>query len=103
MQGFRVSDFGVTPYKLFFFHLNNRHHSFAMIGSGRTGLHHFMVEMHSLDPARNLRRAEPLGHERLHLPEEQRARLRDMRLDAARRGVRAPVGVDCPWLASVGA
>ena len=49
LLGFRVSDYGLTPYKLFFFHLNNRHHSFAMIGSGQTGLHHFMVEMRSLD------------------------------------------------------
>ena len=39
------------------------------------------------------------GHERLYMPEEQRARLRNMRLNAASRGVRAPV-FDCPWLAS---
>ena len=157
LLGFRVSDFGVTPYKLFFFHLNNRHHSFAMIGSGRTGLHHFMVEMRSLDDvgqgydlaqmedgrvAYTLGRhtndhmtsfyahtpsgffveygwggrlIEPAtwtphetfdgpslwGHERLYLPDAPRARLRDMRLDAARRGVRAQVTVDCPWLSSV--
>lgn len=47
--GFRVTDYGVTPYKLYFFHLNGRHHSFAMVGSGRTGFHHFMIEMSSLD------------------------------------------------------
>ena len=41
------------------------------------------------------------GHERLHLPDEPRARLRDMRLDAAARGVRAPVEIDCPWLSSI--
>ena len=49
LLGFRVSDYGLTPYKLFFFHLNSRHHSFAMVGSGRRGLHHFMVELNSLD------------------------------------------------------
>ncbi|MGO4832112.1 biphenyl 2,3-dioxygenase, partial [Rhizobiaceae sp. 2RAB30] len=39
------------------------------------------------------------GHERLHLAEEGgRRRLRDMRMAAAARGVRAPAIVDCPWL-----
>jgi catechol 2,3-dioxygenase-like lactoylglutathione lyase family enzyme len=47
--GFRVSDFGLKPYKLYFFHVNGRHHSFAMVGSGRRTLHHFMVELGSLD------------------------------------------------------
>jgi 2,3-dihydroxybiphenyl 1,2-dioxygenase len=46
---FKVSDFGLTPYKLYFFHVNGRHHSFAMVGSGRKALHHFMVEVGSLD------------------------------------------------------
>ena len=41
------------------------------------------------------------GHERLYMPEEQRARLRNMRLDAVRRGVRAPVDLDCPWFSSM--
>ncbi len=47
--GFRVSDYGLTPYKLYFFHINGRHHSFAMVGSGKAGFHHFMVELGSLD------------------------------------------------------
>jgi len=158
LLGFRVSDYGLQPYKLFFFHLNDRHHSFAMIGSGRTGLHHFMVEMHSLDdvgqgydlaqlqdgrvaytlgrhtndhmtsfyartpsgffvecgwggrlidpatwtPHETFDGPSLWGHERLYLPEEPRARLRDMRLDAARRGVRAPVEINCLWLSSLG-
>jgi hypothetical protein len=39
------------------------------------------------------------GHERLYLTEENgRKRLRDMRLDAAARGLRSPPMVDCPWL-----
>jgi len=155
--GFGVTDFGLAPYKLYFFHLNRRHHSFAMIGSGREGLHHFMVELFSLDDVGQgydlaqidegrvaytlgrhtndhmtsfyaitpsgffveygwgARVIEPAthapdetfdgpslwGHERLYLEEGPRKRLRDMRLDAARRGVRAPVESGCPWLDTV--
>ena len=47
--GFRITDFGLKPYKLYFFHINGRHHSFAMVGTGRSGFHHFMVELGSLD------------------------------------------------------
>ena len=158
LLGFRVSDYGLKPYKLYFFHLNGRHHSFAMIGSGKRGLHHFMVELCSLDDvgqgydlahledgrvAYTLGRhtndwmtsfyshtpsgffveygwggrvIDPAtwqphethdgpsfwGHERLYMEPEQRARLREMRLSAAARGVRAPVSVpDCPWLDAV--
>ena len=46
---FRVSDYGLTPYPLYFFHVNGRHHSFAMVGSGQAGFHHFMVEFANLD------------------------------------------------------
>lgn len=46
---FAVSDYGLTPYGLYFFHLNGRHHSFAMVGSGQRGFHHFMVEYDTLD------------------------------------------------------
>jgi 2,3-dihydroxybiphenyl 1,2-dioxygenase len=152
---FSVSDYGRVPYGLYFFHLNDRHHSFAMVGSGNAGFHHFMVEYQNLDDigqgydlaqleedgiAYTLGRhtndymtsfyantpsgffvengwggrlIEPetwvphethdgpsfWGHERLYLTEEGgRKRLRDMRLDAAARGVRAPRVADCPWL-----
>ena len=158
LLGFHVTDCGLKPYKLYFFHVNGRHHSFAMVGSGRQGLHHFMVELFSLDDvgqgydlaqledgrvAYTLGRhtndhmtsfyshtpsgffveygwggrvIDPAtwqphethdgpsfwGHERLYMEPEQRARLREMRLSAAARGVRAPVGVpDCPWLDAV--
>jgi 2,3-dihydroxybiphenyl 1,2-dioxygenase len=47
--GFGLTDYGRTPYDLFFFHVNGRHHSFAMVGSGRAGMHHFMVELGCLD------------------------------------------------------
>lgn len=49
LLGFNVTDYGLSPFPLYFFHLNGRHHSFAMVGSGRKGLHHFMVELLSLD------------------------------------------------------
>lgn len=156
LLGFQVSDFGLTPYKLYFFHVNGRHHSFAMVGSGRHSLHHFMVELCSLDdvgqgydlaqldegriaytlgrhtndhvtsfyattpsgffveygwggrvidpatwqPHETFDGPSFWGHERLHLEPEQRVRLREMRLSAAARGVRAPVP-DCPWLEAV--
>lgn len=152
---FHVSDYGLRPYGLYFFHVNQRHHSFAMVGSGRQGFHHFMVEFRNLDDVgqgydlaglEEGRLAYTLGrhtndymtsfyahspsgffvengwggrlidtenwqphethdgpsfwgHERLYLSEEDgRKRLRDMRLDAAARGLRAPPVVDCPWL-----
>ena len=149
--GLAVSDYGLTPYPLYFFHLNNRHHSFAMVGSGRNALHHIMLELASLDDvgqgydlaqleenrvAYTLgrhandhvtsfylhtpsgffveygwggRRIDPAtwqphetfdgpslwGHERLYMEPEPRARLRQMRLDAAARGVR--VADPCAW------
>jgi 2,3-dihydroxybiphenyl 1,2-dioxygenase len=158
LLGFKVSDYGLSPYKLYFFHLNGRHHSFAMVGTGKTGLHHFMVELCSLDDVgqgydlaqlENNRLAYTLGrhtndhltsfythspsgffveygwgglvidpatwqphetfdgpsfwgHERLYMEPAMRTRLREMRLAAAARGVRAPLKQpDCPWLDTV--
>jgi len=160
LLGFSVTDYGLTPFPLYFFHINGRHHSFAMVGSGRKGLHHFMVELQSLDDVGQgydlaqheegrlaytlgrhsndhmmsfyattpsgffveygwgARVIEPgtwqahettdgpsyWGHERVHLPEGDpaRERMRDMRLDAARRGMRAADPVpNCAWLESV--
>ncbi|MDF2373050.1 MAG: VOC family protein [Rhizobiaceae bacterium] len=152
---FRVSDYGLKPYGLYFFHVNGRHHSFAMVGSGKSGFHHFMVEFQNLDDvgqgfdlaqqeegrvAYTLGRHtndymtsyyanapsgffvesgwggrfidtqtwEPhetdvgpsfWGHERLYLTEEGgRKQLRDMRLEAAVNGRRAPPVAQCPWL-----
>jgi 2,3-dihydroxybiphenyl 1,2-dioxygenase len=161
LLGFKVSDFGLTPYQLYFFHVNGRHHSFAMVGSGRKALHHFMVEVGSLDdlgqgydlaqleqdriaytlgrhtndhmtsfyvntpsgffieygwggrvidpeawqPHETFDGPSLWGHERLHMPDAQRTRLRDMRLSAAARGIRAPdpsvPPLNCPWLDAV--
>ena len=152
--GFSLSDYGLSPIPLYFFHVNRRHHSFAIVGSGQAGFHHLMVEYQNLDDvgqgfdlalqdegriAYSLGRHtndymtsfyahspsgffvesgwggrvidpqtwEPhettmgpsfWGHERLHLPENERARFREMRLKAAADGLRAPPVVDCPWL-----
>ena len=49
LLGFCVSDFTLTPVTAYFLHINNRHHSFALINTGKTGLHHFMVEYNHLD------------------------------------------------------
>lgn len=158
LLGFGVTDYGLTPYPLYFFHVNGRHHSFALVGSGRRGIHHFMVELQNLDDvgqgydlamleegrvgytlgrhsndwmvsyyanspsgffveygwgAREIVpetwEAEETfcgpsywGHERLYLTEEGgRGRLREMRLEAARRGLRADDAPPCPWADSV--
>ncbi|MFG1210202.1 VOC family protein [Xanthobacter flavus] len=153
---FHISDYGLTPYPLYFFHVNGRHHSLAMVGSGQTGFHHFMIEFNNLDdvgqgydlaeleegrlaytlgrhtndfmtsfyahspsgffvengwggrvidpatwePHETFAGPSFWGHERLYLPEEPRARLRNMRLAAAANGLRSPDVVDCPWLYS---
>jgi 2,3-dihydroxybiphenyl 1,2-dioxygenase len=47
--GFRLSDFMREPFKAFFFHINPRHHSLAIIETGHDALHHLMVELRSLD------------------------------------------------------
>lgn len=160
LLGFQVTDYGLTPYKLYFFHLNGRHHSFAMVGSGQRGLHHFMVELLSLDDVGQgydlalgdegrlaytlgrhsndhmmsfyanspsgffveygwgAREIDPetwephetfdgpsyWGHERLYLPEHSKTRekMREMRLEAAAKGMRAPnPDSNCAWLDAV--
>ena len=40
------------------------------------------------------------GHERLYLPENERMKCRNKRLDTASKGKQAPLLVDCPWLYS---
>jgi len=163
LLGFGVSDWSRTPYPLYFFHVNGRHHSFAMVGSGQTGLHHFMVELGALDDVgqgHDIARTEEgrlayglgrhtndhvtsfyattpsgffveygwggqiidpatwqphetfdgptlWGHERFNLPEEGRARMRAIAMDAAARGVRvpnpqpAPSATGCAWADAV--
>jgi 2,3-dihydroxybiphenyl 1,2-dioxygenase len=47
--GFRLSDYTLRPFKAYFFHINSRHHSLAMVETGRNGIHHLMVELYSFD------------------------------------------------------
>lgn len=49
LLGFRLSDYALRPFKAYFLHVNPRHHSLAMIETGRNGLHHLMMELFSLD------------------------------------------------------
>lgn len=46
---FRLSDWVVHPFPVHFFHVNARHHSFAMVGTGVNGVHHLMLELFQLD------------------------------------------------------
>ena len=47
--GFRLSDYIEKPFRAYFFHVNPRHHSLALIETGKNGVHHLMVELFSLD------------------------------------------------------
>ncbi|MEI7711076.1 MAG: VOC family protein [Rhodospirillales bacterium] len=49
LLGFGVSDYITKPFRAYFMHTNARHHSLALIETGRTDLHHLMVEYYSLD------------------------------------------------------
>ena len=153
---FNVSDYSFDPINLYFFHVNERHHSFALIETGRKGFHHFMIEYNSLDdvgqgydliqfeenaiaytlgrhtndymtsfysvtpsgffvengwggriinpntwkPYEMTEGPSFWGHERLHMPEDQRLKFRKKRLEAAASGKQAPAFIDCPWLYS---
>jgi 2,3-dihydroxybiphenyl 1,2-dioxygenase len=146
--GFRLSDYIDKPFRAYFFHVNPRHHSLALIETGKNGMHHLMVELFSLDdvgqsydvalteervnvtlgrhtndlmtsfyartPSSFMvecgwggREIDPAtwqavemthgpslwGHERVWLPEKDREVAREMRMNAAREGLRAPVQV----------
>jgi 2,3-dihydroxybiphenyl 1,2-dioxygenase len=47
--GFGLSDFYHHPFEAYFFHVNPRHHSFAMVCTGKSAVHHLMMELYSLD------------------------------------------------------
>lgn len=49
LLGFRLSDYTLRPFKAYFMHLNPRHHTFAIIETGRASVHHVMVELYMLD------------------------------------------------------
>jgi 2,3-dihydroxybiphenyl 1,2-dioxygenase len=47
--GFGFSDYYDTPFRARFLHVNARHHSLAFIETGRTTVHHLMLELYSFD------------------------------------------------------
>ena len=47
--GFRLSDYFLRPYQLYFLHVNPRHHSIAFAATGKNAVHHMMLELYSLD------------------------------------------------------
>jgi hypothetical protein len=47
--GFKLSDYALKPFKAYFFHLNSRHHSLAIVEAKQNGLHHLMLELQHLD------------------------------------------------------
>jgi 2,3-dihydroxybiphenyl 1,2-dioxygenase len=47
--GFRLTDYALQPFKIFFFHINGRHHSLALLETGRSAIHHVMMELCNLD------------------------------------------------------
>jgi 2,3-dihydroxybiphenyl 1,2-dioxygenase len=49
MLGFRLSDYYFDPFTAYFLHLNPRHHSFALIQTGKNAVHHLMMELYSFD------------------------------------------------------
>ena len=49
LLGFHLSDYILKPFRAYFFHVNARHHSLALIETGKSGMHHLMVELFSLD------------------------------------------------------
>jgi 2,3-dihydroxybiphenyl 1,2-dioxygenase len=49
LLGFGLSDYIEKPFRAYFFHINPRHHSLALIETGKNGMHHLMVELFSLD------------------------------------------------------
>src|SRR4030088_890991 len=49
LRGFGLSDYIEKPFRAYFFHINARHHSLALIETGKNGMHPLMVELFSLD------------------------------------------------------
>ena len=49
LLGFGISDYITHPFRAYFMHVNGRHHTVALIETGKQDLHHLMVELFSLD------------------------------------------------------
>ena len=46
---FKLSDYWLRPFAGYFFHVNPRHHSIALVDTGKNMVHHMMLELFSLD------------------------------------------------------
>jgi 2,3-dihydroxybiphenyl 1,2-dioxygenase len=49
LLGFRLTDYYSHPFEARFLHVNQRHHSLAFIKTGKTAVHHIMMEVFSFD------------------------------------------------------
>jgi 2,3-dihydroxybiphenyl 1,2-dioxygenase len=49
LLGFRLTDFYNKPFGAYFMHVNPRHHSLALIRTGKNSVHHIMMELFSFD------------------------------------------------------
>jgi 2,3-dihydroxybiphenyl 1,2-dioxygenase len=49
LLGFQLSDYMFNPFHAYFFHVNKRHHSLAVIENEQNGIHHLMLEYQMLD------------------------------------------------------
>jgi 2,3-dihydroxybiphenyl 1,2-dioxygenase len=49
LLGFRISDYIRAPARVYFMHVNPRHHSLALFDGGRSAMHHLMIELYSFD------------------------------------------------------
>ena len=47
--GFRTTDYYTDPFSAYFMHVNPRHHSLALVQSGKNAVHHIMMELYSFD------------------------------------------------------
>src|SRR5436190_428741 len=49
LLGFKLTDFYNKPFSAYFMHVNPRHHSLALIRTGKNAVHHIMMELFSFD------------------------------------------------------
>jgi len=93
--GFRLSDYFLRPYELYFLHINRRHHSIAFANTGRNAVHHMMMEMFSLDDVGqgyDIAMGEEGRLAALHPTIKPVAMVADAILDSSRRG---DIVLDC--------
>ena len=49
LLGFRLTDYYSHPFDAYFMHVNARHHSLALIRTGKNAVHHIMMEVFQFD------------------------------------------------------